>query len=74
VNNESQNKHQSRLQPATRSARTPVTKKGLHQRAGEVLSLARPLSYRAAQEFAGDFFHRDDYFRRFLSPVGVEAK
>jgi hypothetical protein len=47
VNNESQNKHQSWLQPATRSAGTPVIKKGLPQRVGEVLSLARPLSYRA---------------------------
>jgi hypothetical protein len=56
VNNESQNKHQSRLQPATRSAGTQVIKKGLHQRAGEVLSLARPLSYRAAHEIASEFF------------------
>jgi len=39
------------------------------RRAGEGLSLARPLSYRDAHEIAGDFFCRDDYFRRSLSPV-----
>ena len=31
-------------------------------------------SYRAAHEIASDFFCRDDYFRSYLSPVGVEAK
>ena len=56
VNDESQNKHQSLLQPATRSAGTPETEKGRHQRAGEVLSLARPLDYPAAHEIAGEFF------------------
>src|SRR5262245_53438556 len=48
---------------------------GRHPRASEVLSLTRPLSYRASHEIAGEnYFAGDDYFRRSFSPLCVVAK